>query len=414
MLGIVGVVTFFAVQLSSSGKLLLQEFVQLTNLHSNSYTTRMDFWNWAGAIIKDHPIIGTGVGGWEALYHQYQNYLTWTTLVHNHYLQIGVEAGLLGLLAFLAIVAVVVLSIIRIKKMSDENDWIIMWTIFTAITCLLMHALFDFSLSIPAVSILLFVLIGLLNASLLNHIPIKAQIPRFKMGSSMMVLLMVVILLIPASCFLMAQNKTQQATASLNALIQQKEGKISVQEYEQIKYQMASAVAFNPINAEYRANLAYIKSIGYVSHAGNDESLEARQEIYDEVNRAGELRPADMDVRNKLLTTGMLLNDQGVVLKQLEEIIHYNPNNIEGYLMIADRLGKLTQLAIEREDAKQTQYFAQELINLDERLTHQQSQVDMNHKDWRGKPLKWSDKEQEMIKQAQNIINEGVLGHQNI
>jgi O-antigen ligase len=46
-------------------------------------------------IVKDHPIIGAGAGGWEALYRQYQNYSYWTTETHSHFLQVWVETGTL-------------------------------------------------------------------------------------------------------------------------------------------------------------------------------------------------------------------------------------------------------------------------------------------------------------------------------
>jgi len=47
-------------------------------------------------IAKDHPF-GTGAGGWNALYHQYQRTLYWFTETHNHFAQVLVETGFFGL-----------------------------------------------------------------------------------------------------------------------------------------------------------------------------------------------------------------------------------------------------------------------------------------------------------------------------
>ncbi|MGI6423707.1 MAG: O-antigen ligase family protein [Tepidanaerobacteraceae bacterium] len=54
-------------------------------------------------IIKEYPILGTGGGGWKAIYQAYQSYRYFTTEVHSFFLQLWVETGTVGLLALLAL-----------------------------------------------------------------------------------------------------------------------------------------------------------------------------------------------------------------------------------------------------------------------------------------------------------------------
>jgi len=43
------------------------ELSQLINRDDFSYVSRSDFMRWGFNIVKDHPVIGTGAGGWNAL-----------------------------------------------------------------------------------------------------------------------------------------------------------------------------------------------------------------------------------------------------------------------------------------------------------------------------------------------------------
>lgn len=57
----------------------------------------------AFAIARDYPLLGTGAGGWDALYHQYQKVLYYYTETHSHFGQVAVETGFPGFIAYTAI-----------------------------------------------------------------------------------------------------------------------------------------------------------------------------------------------------------------------------------------------------------------------------------------------------------------------
>ena len=55
----------------------LDEMKGVLDLQGSSYQSRHDFARWGMAIVKDHPVVGTGAGAGTP-YHQYQDYLVYT------------------------------------------------------------------------------------------------------------------------------------------------------------------------------------------------------------------------------------------------------------------------------------------------------------------------------------------------
>ena len=124
----------------------------------------------AASIIKDHPALGAGGGGWNLLYHQYQDFLYWTTEVHNHLLQVGVETGIPGMLIWLGLFAALAYYIYKIRKSDlDAHGKVLVWGVGTAVFALGAHSLIDFDLSIPSLQILFFAFLGLISSSFVPH-----------------------------------------------------------------------------------------------------------------------------------------------------------------------------------------------------------------------------------------------------
>ena len=100
---------------------IASELTELVDPQNNSFTSRADFYRWGLAIVKDHPVVGAGADGWNALYHQYQDYLTYTTEVHNHFLQVWVETGTIGFITFISIWLLLLITVYRVYKIKKKN-----------------------------------------------------------------------------------------------------------------------------------------------------------------------------------------------------------------------------------------------------------------------------------------------------
>ncbi len=113
------------------------EMAQFTNFQSSSFVSRWAMYCDAASIIKDHPALGAGGGGWNLLYHQYQDFLYWTTEVHNHLLQVGVETGIPGMLIWLGLFAALAYYIYKIRKSDlDAHGKVVVWGAGTAVFAL--------------------------------------------------------------------------------------------------------------------------------------------------------------------------------------------------------------------------------------------------------------------------------------
>ena len=123
---------------------------------------RVELFADAAKIIRDYPVTGAGGGGWNALYRSYQDQLYSSREVHNHYLQVWVEAGVIGFLAFLGIWVSFAAAFIRncIKKRASARTWQFWTACFMPVLALGAHSAIDWNFSMAAVGILLFVLLG--------------------------------------------------------------------------------------------------------------------------------------------------------------------------------------------------------------------------------------------------------------
>jgi len=113
-------------------------------------------------IAAEHPFTGAGGGAWNALYHQHQSTLYWSTEVHNYFAQTLVEAGVIGLISVLAVWGFFIHLVVRLWRRSGREGgaWMSIWGAAVAAFTLGLHSAFDFDLSLAALGMLLWVFFG--------------------------------------------------------------------------------------------------------------------------------------------------------------------------------------------------------------------------------------------------------------
>ena len=151
--------------------------VSAFDMQGSSLRTRLLIWDSTIDMIRDRPLFGSGLGTFPLHYLNYQadflkkypNYLNFSGKageVHNEYLQLGAETGIIGLLVFILIIVILYKTNFNlIKKLKMINGKIIVISLLSGITVTLIHSIFSFPFHIPAVGSAFWFIIGLTIAS---------------------------------------------------------------------------------------------------------------------------------------------------------------------------------------------------------------------------------------------------------
>ncbi len=158
--GMVVVVVFGA--LYFGGEESLSRLVGTVNA-ADPTTGRAHFWKGTVEIIKDHPLVGTGLGAFSAVYPRYDTGSGAYRLeqAHNDYLQILSDAGLVGgLLGLLFLVALFRMALARMQSHDRFRRGVALGAL-AGCAGVLVHSFFDFTLHALA-NALLFLLLAAL------------------------------------------------------------------------------------------------------------------------------------------------------------------------------------------------------------------------------------------------------------
>ncbi len=383
---------------------IAQEISGMVDLKSStSYISRADFYGWGWEIVKDYPLNGTGAGGWNALYHQYQDYLVWTTEVHNHFLQVWIEAGTIGFLTWISIIGVLLWYLIRLKRRSERDEWVLIWGLASAVLALLAHSVIDFDLSIPAITIVLWSLLAMINWGYQSvEKPLLLKYGQFI--NPVLVILLSITLLFSGSKFLCANSYALKGVESLRQLASNQTEKQN-EFYVQTTKNLRKAVKLNPYNAEYQAEWAYINAIGYMSafQQNNPSANLLNKMAMDGIRYGQKMRPNDTKIRARLLQSAMLLGDVELAKQQAEEAVLANPLDIGNYNLLVNVLWEGCQYYDKLEKKDLVRSYATELTKLDKRVKQQRDRINPD-RPWNGNPLELSPEIKEKIDKAQKYL----------
>ena len=118
---------------------------------SNQFRRR-DIWGATTQLIKDHPLIGTGLGAFQMAYPRYDpsSGLQRVEQAHNDYLQILADAGLIGGLIALAFIALLFSRGFAAARNRDRPRRAIVIGALTACFAIAVHSFVDFNLQVTA------------------------------------------------------------------------------------------------------------------------------------------------------------------------------------------------------------------------------------------------------------------------
>ncbi|MDF9409888.1 MAG: O-Antigen ligase [Pelotomaculum sp. PtaB.Bin104] len=146
----------------------VRALLQLDDIHLRSAIERFYFYRDALKMFALRPLLGWGGGGWQEAYRSFQSYMYNSNQVHNDYLQIMVETGILGLLTITGIWASFLRIAHQLYQGARENvpARTLFWIITVAAVSIGAHAAIDFDLSLSAITLVLFTLFGIMRSFL--------------------------------------------------------------------------------------------------------------------------------------------------------------------------------------------------------------------------------------------------------
>ena len=153
----------------------IKERISIENLTSELLSgRRVAIWKCTWMMIKDHPILGLGIGTYKYNTLRYQAKFFeqgnnrsiypygFADKTHNEYLQLWAELGAIGLAIFLwLVIAYFNYGIRYLKREEDEQKQGVMIGLMGAVVAVLVDGIFGFPLHLPATIVLFWLIMGL-------------------------------------------------------------------------------------------------------------------------------------------------------------------------------------------------------------------------------------------------------------
>ena len=118
--------------------------------------SRPSVWRDTVKIVRDFPLAGVGLGNFEFIFPRYQPAGTHTyfEMAHNDYLQLLVEAGVLGAACFAWLFGMLARLIVRRLRTAEREPALLALGLAAGMFGLLLHSFTDFNLHIPSNALL--------------------------------------------------------------------------------------------------------------------------------------------------------------------------------------------------------------------------------------------------------------------
>lgn len=120
-------------------------------------TGRWLIWQDSWKLIRDFPLLGTGLGTWSDSFRRYQSRTSVATFyreAHNDYLELLAETGIVGFSLLTLFFFQGARLLLRGLRVATNHRHALLLPCVTALVIMFFHELFDFSLQIPANAIL--------------------------------------------------------------------------------------------------------------------------------------------------------------------------------------------------------------------------------------------------------------------
>ncbi|MBO8129190.1 MAG: O-antigen ligase family protein [Peptococcaceae bacterium] len=321
-----------------------------------SAVTRLDFIGDALEMMTARPLTGWGGGGWQEAYQAFLNYNFISRQVHSHYAQVGVETGIIGVALFAVIWAVFLWTGHKLyhgSKGQPERRTLV-WVTTVAALGIGLHAAIDFDLSLSALTLVLFTLMGVM-AGLARQAGAAAEagaahsrgkyVPPDNLR--LVAVSAVTVLIIAAGvCFSLASSYAVQGAARFNK-----------GDFKGGLELLHKAQTCNPFKADYHTALAQAyKARGELDKALEQAELAVSKSKYD---------PARYQM---LATVYYAKEDYEASVQNAEKAVSVAPLKRQVYEFLTEACFLAGQGALEKGEKDAARGYLEKALNVPERM----------------------------------------------
>jgi O-antigen ligase len=340
-------------------------------------------------IIKDKFFIGAGGGAWGSLYFMYQSYFYLSNQVHNYFMQFWIETGTIGMIILLLWLVFIFRHVYRYRKRnndnSDDGNNLLSAGLTAVCISLLAHSIIDFDLTLGAVSLLLWIAVGLIMVLTDND-------DRINKGKYKTVEIIVMVVV----CIGMLSFVVNMKSASTNA---QEGVEYGIEkEYEKSITYFEKAVRQYSLSASYKIDLAKLYN---VISLDQDKKQIVDKDKYMEVDKlikeSIKLEPYNPEIYTE--ATSLCFN-RGMIengLKYLENVTKVQPFKPENYDLEADAYLKLGINYLNNKDYDNAEKYFNKVLEIPDRIKEINKKI--------LKPISVTDKTIEMLERTEFLLN---------
>lgn len=344
-----------------------KKFLSIADVKDPATRHRFVMWHTAIDIIKDHPLLGTGVGTFKKIHPKYQSKYLRTEkygifqglsqFAHNDYLEITANTGILGLGSFLWLIVTLYWTGLKRLKQISESKYSPNLLIITlsSLTAVLIHSFFHYSFYLPTTSMLFWLWLGLLNTDGNKLEEAKQNISHSIIVRSAIVLTTILLLLWATKPFMASLYFDRAGSYAMSG------------DYDKAIAMYKKSINLNPADDKTHNNLGNVyRDIGLYREALeeyektlkiNPYSVEAhnnlgilhiKRGLYDEAISeyitAIEVNPNLAGVRNNLGNTYRKKGLYNEALREYQEAISLDRRFVEAYNNLGVTLAEMGEL----------------------------------------------------------------------
>lgn len=377
VLVVISIIIIFATGLYK--KIIPQELLdRFLQTGSQATSGRTDFYRDGLRVLKDTWLFGAGGGAWNALYRAYQSYDYASTEAHNLFLQVWIEAGLIGILGYIFMLLSALKTYIDCRKKKANADMCIL--LLAIIIYTIGHSMIDFDFSYFSIPVIIFFLLGTLNGinqeiyknNIINFkTPVKYNGPSFKISPWIGTIIGCSFAFIAGS-FIIARIYAVNATT----IVMNKQ--LTAEHLMKAEEQMRKAISFNPWNIDFyimesapkntdlQLNLNKLYELAWQLDPTNEGLAQLH---YNAIMNAVKLSPKNPIIN--VMAAQFMLNRAGQIeegLKYMDKGLKYNPMAYGRYEETANAYYEVGKFFYEQGNQKEAEIYLTRVIQIENEI----------------------------------------------